>query len=239
MGKSKDLATGASTLYQTQTTSDTRYVNTAGDTMTGNLGVNGYIDLNTSGNRAKLGYDSNNVYIGSTSGTGALYFKNNITSSDAPHSSGTNRMIIDGSGIVTTPNQPSMSGRSIRPVDTAGYADTGLSLYFADMTHNTGNHWNNSTGVWTCPVAGKYFCYAAFLIDNDHTAGTLARFAFRRNGTEFFVSYNHDKYSTSYGGTATCGGIFDCAANDTITCQATHGLFHTGAESSFTICLLH
>lgn len=37
MGKSKDLATGASTLYQTQTTSDTRYVNTAGDTMTGNL----------------------------------------------------------------------------------------------------------------------------------------------------------------------------------------------------------
>ena len=37
MGKSKDLATGSSTLYQTQTTSDTRYVNTAGDTMTGNL----------------------------------------------------------------------------------------------------------------------------------------------------------------------------------------------------------
>ncbi len=35
MGKSKDLATGAA--YQDQTESDTRYVNTAGDTMTGNL----------------------------------------------------------------------------------------------------------------------------------------------------------------------------------------------------------
>jgi hypothetical protein len=40
MGKSKDLATGSSTLYQTQTTSDTRYVNVSGDTMTGALAVN-------------------------------------------------------------------------------------------------------------------------------------------------------------------------------------------------------
>lgn len=37
MGKSKDLATGNSAFYQDQTESDTRYVNTSGDTMTGNL----------------------------------------------------------------------------------------------------------------------------------------------------------------------------------------------------------
>ena len=46
-------------------------------------------------------------------------------------------MTIDGSGIVTMPNQPSVSGRAIRPVDTAGYADTGLSLYLNDLSHNT------------------------------------------------------------------------------------------------------
>jgi len=44
------------------------------------IGVTGHIDVNTSGNRAKLGYDSNNVYIGSTSGTGEIHFKNNIGS---------------------------------------------------------------------------------------------------------------------------------------------------------------
>ena len=40
MGKSKDLATGASAFYQDQTESDARYVNVSGDTMTGALAVN-------------------------------------------------------------------------------------------------------------------------------------------------------------------------------------------------------
>ena len=44
MGKSKDLATGAA--YQDQTESDTRYVNTAGDTMTGVLTANNDIIAN-------------------------------------------------------------------------------------------------------------------------------------------------------------------------------------------------
>jgi len=39
MGRSHDIARGASTMYQTQAASDTRFVNTAGDTMTGDLGI--------------------------------------------------------------------------------------------------------------------------------------------------------------------------------------------------------
>ena len=134
-----------------------------------------------------------------------------------------------------------MSGRAIRPIDTSGYVTTGVNLYVdggANLEVNNGNHWNNSTGVWTCPVAGRYWCYAAFLIDDNQGAATLARFGFKKNGSEFFISYNHDKYGSSYGGMATAGGIFNCAANDTITCVATHGKFHAGGESSFSICLL-
>ena len=63
------------------------------------IGVTGHIDVNTSGNRAKLGYDSNNVYIGSTSGTGEIHFKNNIGSTDAPHSSGDTKMVITDTGV--------------------------------------------------------------------------------------------------------------------------------------------
>ena len=36
---------------------------------------NDYIDLNTVGNRGKIGYDSNNVYIGSTASAGQIIFK--------------------------------------------------------------------------------------------------------------------------------------------------------------------
>ena len=146
--------------------------------------------------------------------------------------------VDSGTGYVTTPKRPSMAGRAIRPAPSNGYVTTGVNLYHNVLDHNTGNHWNNSNGVWTCPVAGKYYCYASFLIDDNHGSGVLARFGFKKNGSEFFVSYNHDKYGSSYGGMATTGGIFDCAANDTIVCVATHGAFHAGAESSFSICFL-
>ena len=52
------------------------------------------------GNRGKIGFDSNNVYIGSTSGTGEIHFKNNISSTDAPHSSGDTKMIITDSNLL-------------------------------------------------------------------------------------------------------------------------------------------
>ena len=62
--------------------------------------VTGYIDYGpSSGNIGKIGFDSNNVYIGSTSGTGSIHFRNNIGSTDAPHSSGDDKMVITDSGV--------------------------------------------------------------------------------------------------------------------------------------------
>jgi hypothetical protein len=59
-----------------------------------------HIDIGPStGNRGKVGFDSNNVYIGSTSGTGEIHFKNNIGSTVAPHSSGDTKMVITDSGV--------------------------------------------------------------------------------------------------------------------------------------------
>jgi len=68
-------------------------------TSSGVITANDYIDLNNSGNRGKIGYDSNNVYLGSTSGTGEIHFKNNIGSTDAPHSSGDTKMVITDTGV--------------------------------------------------------------------------------------------------------------------------------------------
>jgi len=59
-----------------------------------------HIDIGPSaGNRGKVGFDSNNVYIGSTSGTGEIHFKNNIGSTDAPQASGDTKMVITDSGV--------------------------------------------------------------------------------------------------------------------------------------------
>jgi len=71
MGKSKDLATGASAFYQDQTESDARYVNTAGDTMTGNLGVNSVSASPVA-----------SLNIGNTSSDGTVDFTKGIVFSD-------------------------------------------------------------------------------------------------------------------------------------------------------------
>ena len=52
-------------------------------------GTSPHIDLGPQGsNRAKIGYASTNLYLGTTSGGGEVIIKNNIGSTDAPESSG-------------------------------------------------------------------------------------------------------------------------------------------------------
>jgi hypothetical protein len=79
-----------------------------------------HIDIGPSaGNRGKVGYDSNNVYIGSTSGTGEIHFKNNIGSTDAPHSSGDTKMVITDSGVGIGTSSP-VAGYVLNVVNDSG-----------------------------------------------------------------------------------------------------------------------
>jgi len=58
-----------------------------------------FIDIGPAGgNRGKIGYTSDDLYIGTTAGAGKLIFKNNIGSTDNPASSGSTLMTIDASG---------------------------------------------------------------------------------------------------------------------------------------------
>lgn len=176
-------------------------------------------------------------YVRTGNNTGKFTFIQRINASDYEE-----HLTLDQNGILINPQLPLVSGTAIR--DTNGghlsnaNVDTGYNLYLNDIHASNGGHWNNSTGVWTCPVGGKYFVHASFLVDDDHTSGSLARYAWRQNGTEKYKSYNHDKYGSTYGGQHCAGGILNCSANDTITIQATNGLWHSGGESGFSIHFL-
>ena len=236
-----------------QSAADTRYVNTSGDTMTGALTVDTSTTTNLNVDSANYGgiqlkaAGTDTGYITSYtngSGTESMYIggADNVlihTGTNHALSNGTTRLQINASGHVTMPNQPSMSGRSIRPVSASGYASLNVNLYLNDLQHNIGNHWNNTTGVWTCPVAGRYWVFVSILIDDNMSNGNVARYEIRKNGSEFFRGYDQSYNSGStYGGMIASGGIFNCSANDTITVVGTNGTLHTGAESTFTICLL-
>jgi len=59
-----------------------------------------HIDIGPQGgNRGKIGYHDLDVYIGSTSSTGEIIFKNNIGSTDSPQTSGDTKMVITDTGV--------------------------------------------------------------------------------------------------------------------------------------------
>jgi len=150
----------------------------------------------------------------------------------------------NSAGIMTQENKPAMAGTAIRDVSGApvdGYIANNQNVYVSTLRCNNGSHWNNSTGVWTCPVEGMYFVYASWLIDNNHPNSTVARYAWLHNGVETYKCYNGDKTggTSFYGNQASGGGILSCSANDTITIRATNGNWHSGGESGFSIHLLN
>jgi hypothetical protein len=88
-----------------------------------------HIDIGPSaGNRGKVGFDSNNVYIGSTSGTGEIHFKNNIGSTDAPQASGDTKMVITDSGVGIGTTSPTSYNSKADDLVVLTSGDTGISV---------------------------------------------------------------------------------------------------------------
>ena len=166
MGRSHDIARGASTMYQTQTASDARYVNVTGDSMTGNLEVDGIIEIDKTGDHPALRFveDGSNTrgYMGS--GDWAI---NGLANDDFGISSsstgdlvlgtaaGSERLRISSSGRVTTPHQPAANWGSSTD-RTLPQNSSWVDVQLDAQNYDRGNNYNNSNYRFTAPVAGIY-----------------------------------------------------------------------------------
>tara|TARA_R110000764_G_scaffold157231_1_gene245081 strand:+ start:944 stop:1462 length:519 start_codon:yes stop_codon:yes gene_type:complete len=63
-------------------------------------------------------------------------------------------MVVSSTGAVTTPYQPSFY--AYPNANTTGANTTYIKVGFQAAFHNTGNHYNTSTSLFTAPVAGSY-----------------------------------------------------------------------------------
>ena len=218
MGKSKDLASGAA--YQDQTESDTRYVNTAGDTMTGALNVNGgslsvnstseavhrYLFLNTGATN-----DGHILFqrAGSPKYQISSDTSNNLFTWNYTKNGTSFRINADGS--IIKPHQPSFSRRGQYGWQTKSSLDNIGSWY--DGYDNT-NMLNAGTGVATAPVAGKYMVSFLMYVNDTSTAAHYARPYV--NGSLYKDAICYLSSGNANDNTSSATWFISLSANDTV-----------------------
>ena len=81
------------------------------------------------------------------------------------HTNGTNAMTVDSSGRVLQPTKPAFMARGFGSLHTASSltvnsitpaSSIGIAKSFNIVDVNVGSSFNNTTGKFTCPVAGLY-----------------------------------------------------------------------------------
>lgn len=132
---------------------------------------------------------------------GSMYMQFNTSSSEGRLGSYTNhplvlmtnngrRVIIDDSGRVTIPNQPSFKVFITGGNPTFSSSGENIIPYNASQ-YDTTSSFNTSTGRYTIPVTGKYMFVIQYNPFNIN-AGNWSRINFKKNGS--VVLYGHQNY---------------------------------------------
>ena len=205
----------------TKSASDTRYVNTTGDTMSGNLTTTGNVgvgetspNLGSSGTGLHIkGAASKDGVIKLDSQTanrsGIVQFTENGTDKwrigydatsnhlEFTRSGVADRMLISDDGYVTTPSQPFFDAYMSANYTTGSSGVYNISTSASWGAHvNTGSHFNASNGTFTAPIAGRYLFYAGLGVQSYPTSAYLSC-EFEVNGSRKYIHW-FSNYGTSY-----------------------------------------
>ena len=215
MSNARNIASGA------------KFVDTAGDTMTGHLGIGGTATDSAWGDAS---YGNTEVSIDGGGGYGVLHLRgdgagstntrysigvgDNIFYMAYDRAASAHRIQVNSSGHVTKPYQPMfdayLAANSNHPSGTYNLS-TGDSWA---TRANIGNHF--SSGTFTAPVAGRYLFTANLTASGNVGAMSYMGLEFQLNGTRRNVHWWGKGGSTASYFAANNATIMNLAANDVV-----------------------
>jgi hypothetical protein len=121
------------------------------------------------------------------------------------------------------------TGLSVAPIANIGGTCTGTlntswnTVIYPTVIFDTTSSYNASTGVYTCPVKGRYVIYASFSVTGSSiTAGNYVGIGISLSGGRVAVNVGRAAVSTGNGTfTSQVTSIYECNAGDTISIVST------------------
>jgi hypothetical protein len=135
---------------------------------------------------------------------------------------------LDSGGRRTNTYQTFFGAKKDNGVDVSAVT---YPTVFNNGYYNIGSAYNGSTGLFTAPVAGRYF----FSVEGLSTLSTVLEMSLFVNGG-FFLSGRNT--GSGYGSTAYCTTIIQLNAGDTVGVQIAAGTMYGSGFNQFTGYLL-